>query len=118
MCSRPFRPVGLPIYVARPRRLHSSAAYVDTCVPAHLKLVRFPARSPLPIAGLAFYVAFPKSSIRPLGLPIYVARVPAAPFTRSYPRRFTFCLADPIRSIQVGSQQHSLSGGPRMMFRE
>jgi len=31
--------------------------------------------------GLAFYVAFPKSSIRPLGLPIYVARVPAAPFS-------------------------------------
>jgi hypothetical protein len=28
--------------------------------------------------GFAFYVAFPKSSIRPLGLPIYVARVPAA----------------------------------------
>jgi hypothetical protein len=26
---------------------------------------------------------------RPLGLPIYVTRVPAAPFTRSYPRRFT-----------------------------
>ncbi|PYK07020.1 MAG: hypothetical protein DME67_01535 [Verrucomicrobia bacterium] len=30
--------------------------------------------------GFAFYVAFPKSSVRPLGLPIYVARVPAAPF--------------------------------------
>jgi hypothetical protein len=28
-----------------------------------LKLVRFPARSPLPIAAFAFYVAFPKSSI-------------------------------------------------------
>jgi hypothetical protein len=27
-----------------------------------------------------FYVAFTKSSVRPLGLPIYVARVPAAPF--------------------------------------
>jgi hypothetical protein len=34
--------------------------------------------------GFAFYVAFPKSSIRPVGLPIYVARVPAAPFARSY----------------------------------
>jgi len=32
--------------------------------------------------GFAFYVAFPKSSVRPLGLPIYVARVPAAPFAR------------------------------------
>src|SRR5206468_5994602 len=37
----------------------------------------------------AFYVAFPKSSIRPLGLPIYVARRPAAPFARCYPRSFT-----------------------------
>ena len=34
--------------------------------------------------GFTFYVAFPKSSIRPLGFPIYVARVPAAPFTRCY----------------------------------
>jgi hypothetical protein len=33
------------------------------------------------------------------GLPIYVARVPAAPFTRSYPRHFTFYVADPISSI-------------------
>ena len=32
--------------------------------------------------------------------PIYVARCPAAPFTRSYPRRFTFHVADPIISIQ------------------
>ena len=39
--------------------------------------------------GFAFYVAFPKSSIRPLGSPIYVARRPAAPFARSYPRHFT-----------------------------
>jgi len=31
--------------------------------------------------GFTFYVAFPKSSIRALGLPIYVARVPSAPFT-------------------------------------
>jgi len=28
--------------------------------------------------GFAFYVALPKNSVRPLGLPIYVARVPAA----------------------------------------
>ena len=32
--------------------------------------------------GFAFYVGFPKRSIRPCGLPIYVARVPAAPFAR------------------------------------
>jgi|HubBroStandDraft_5_1064220.scaffolds.fasta_scaffold2719957_1 hypothetical protein len=33
--------------------------------------------------GFAFYVAFPKSSIRPVGLPIYVARVRSAPFASS-----------------------------------
>ena len=43
----------------------------------------------------------PKSSIRPVGLPIHVARVPAAPFARRYPRDFTFYLADPINSIPV-----------------
>ena len=62
--------------------------------------------------GFTFYVAHPIRSIetrslptlthvRPpistFGLPIYVARVPAAPFTRSYPRRFTFYVADPIQ---------------------
>jgi hypothetical protein len=42
--------------------------------------------SPLPRRyprDFTFYVAFPKSFIRPLGLPIYVARVPAAPFAGS-----------------------------------
>ena len=34
--------------------------------------------------------------LRPLGLPIYVARVPAAPFSRSYPRHFTFYVAHPF----------------------
>ena len=58
MCSRPFETRSLP----------SSLATTHRC--------------------FAFYVAFPRSSIRPLGLPIYVTRVPAAPFTRSYPRRF------------------------------
>jgi len=36
---------------------------------------------------------------RPVGLPIYVARLPAAPFTRCYPHSFTFYVANPIRSI-------------------
>jgi len=36
---------------------------------------------------------------RPLGLPIYVARGPAAPFARRYPRGFTFYVADPGSSI-------------------
>jgi hypothetical protein len=34
-------------------------------------------------------------------LPIYVARVPAAPFTRSYPRHFTFYVAEPLSSIRM-----------------
>jgi hypothetical protein len=38
-------------------------------------------------------------AFRPLGLPIYVARRPAAPFTRRYPRDFTFYVADPISAI-------------------
>jgi hypothetical protein len=50
--------------------------------------------------GFAFYVAFPKSSIRPLGLPIYVARVPAAPFAHCFPRSFAFYVAVPISSIR------------------
>ena len=56
--------------------------------------------------GFAFYVAFPKSSIRPVGFPIYVARVPAAPLylgsSRSldrYPRGVAGHVAHPARSI-------------------
>ena len=37
---------------------------------------------------------------RPLGLPIYVTRVPAAPFSL-LPRRFTFYVAEPISSIRM-----------------
>src|SRR5438552_18152271 len=37
--------------------------------------------------------------IRPLGLPICLARVPAARFARGYPGRFTFYVAHPVRSI-------------------
>jgi hypothetical protein len=36
-------------------------------------------------------------SYRPLGLPIYVARVPTAPFARSYPRHFTLSTRSPRR---------------------
>ena len=81
-------------------------------LPARLKLVRFPAHSPLPTAALpsmslsqklhsldrdVFYVAFPTRSIRALGLPIYLARVPVAPFARSYPRHFTLITRSPRR---------------------
>ena len=36
---------------------------------------------------------------RPVGLPIYVARVPAAPFHRRDPCGFAFYVTHPIRSI-------------------
>jgi hypothetical protein len=65
MCSRPFETRSLPSSLAATHR------------------------------GFAFYVAFPKSFIRRLGLPIYVARGPAAPFARRYPRDFTLITRTP-----------------------
>jgi hypothetical protein len=62
--------------------LNSLAARVDSCAPAHFDL-----------------------SV----LPIYVARGPAAPFTRSYPRHFTFYVADPISSIASRPHRKHLS---------
>ena len=59
---------------------------IDSCAPAHLKLVRFPARSPLPIAALPSMSLFPKAPFDLSVWAIYVARIPAAPFARS-PRR-------------------------------
>ena len=114
MCSRPYRPFGLPIYVARAPRLHcisSTPAALDRYPRRVAGHVAHPVRSILAAThrGFAFYVAcptrsietrsfsnslaaslavlpsllfFPKASIRPLGFPIYVARVPAAPFIR------------------------------------
>jgi hypothetical protein len=38
--------------------------------------------------GFAFYVAFPKSSIRPVGLPISVARGPSAPLSLHFVEGF------------------------------
>ncbi len=69
MCSRPFETRSLPSSLATTHR------------------------------GFAFYVAFPKSSIRPLGLPIYVARRPRLHSLVATPRDFTFYVADPISSI-------------------
>ena len=54
-------------YVADPVRLHSIP--IETCSLPALTHVLPP--------------------IRPVGFPIYVARCPAAPFARSYPRHFT-----------------------------
>ena len=64
----------------------------DSCAPAHLKLAPFPTRSLLPSQ---FYLLcrFSQSSIRPLGLPIYVARVPAAPFSLLPSSLYLLCRA-------------------------
>src|SRR6266542_4207232 len=88
---------------------------VDSCAPAHLKLVRcprslaptlvtLPSMSLIPFAPLklvrvprslaATLAALPSMSLFPKApfdlsvLPIYVARVPAAPFTHCFPRSF------------------------------
>jgi hypothetical protein len=52
----------------------------DLLAPAYLKLLRFPARSPLPIATLPSMSLFPKLHSAFRLNPIYVARIPAAPF--------------------------------------
>jgi hypothetical protein len=51
--------------------------------------------------GFAFYVGFPKRTIRPVRFPIYVARRPAASFLCCYPRSFTFCLGNPFPRFRL-----------------
>ena len=69
MCSRPFRPLGFPIYVA--------------CRPAAPFARRYP-------RSFTFYVADPVSSIETRSLPT---------LARCYPRSFAFYVADPVSSI-------------------
>jgi len=45
----------------RVRDWNSFASHIDSCAPAHLKLVRFPAYSPLPIAALPSMSLFLKA---------------------------------------------------------
>jgi hypothetical protein len=59
--------------------------------------------------GFAFYVAFPKSSIRPLGLPIYVARRRRLHSLAVTHRGFTFYVADPVSSIHHFEHRRELS---------
>ena len=49
--------------------------------------------------GFAFYVAFPKSSIRPLGLAHLCRSHPSGSIRSVAAATFTFYLADPISSI-------------------
>jgi hypothetical protein len=69
--------------------------------------------------GFAFYVAFPKSSIRPVGFahdhshrPVFApAALAALPSTRAIPDRDVFYVADPISSIETrrGEDQAAVS---------
>ena len=92
---------------------------IDSCAPAQLKLVRCPAHSPLPSRSGGCRIAFPKSSIRPLGLPIYVARVPAAPLMRSLPRDLSVTLTDLTVHLarSHGSVHSVLSSRLYLLFR-
>jgi hypothetical protein len=52
--------------------------------------------------SFTFYVVFPKASFDLSVLPIYVTRVPAAPFARSYPRRLYLLIsAIPLKLVGV-----------------
>src|SRR5437016_7218489 len=81
----------LPIYVARapaapfsslPSRLCLDHSHCPVLVPGRADLhflAALPSTRAIPNRDV-FYVAFPKSSIRPVGLPVYVAQLPSAPF--------------------------------------
>ena len=69
------RPAGGP----SPLRFPIQRLKLARCSPAHLNSLRAQLARCFP-RSFTFYVAFPESSIRPLGFPIYVVRIPAAPF--------------------------------------
>jgi hypothetical protein len=52
------------------------------------------------LAVLPSMSLFPNAPFDLVGLPIYVARAPAAPFTHCFPHNFTFYVSYPIRSIR------------------
>ena len=111
MCSRPFETRSSPT-----RSLLPSQFYIDRshCPRPHASyLAALPSTRAISQTR-GFYVAFPISSIRPLGFPIYVARVPAAPFTRSRPRHFAFHAWRAVASAKAGRSSHSLHLGDVM----
>jgi hypothetical protein len=62
-----------------------------------LKLVRFPAHSPLPIAALPSMSLFPKTPFARSHGSIETRSLPT--LTRCFPRSFTFYVAPPTHSI-------------------
>jgi hypothetical protein len=66
---------------------HLNAQSFDLFAPAHLKLVRFPARSPLPIAALPSMSLFPKA---PFDLPVCPSMSLASPRLHSRAEHLIF----------------------------
>jgi len=59
------------------RRCPDYSESFDSFAPGSFETRSLPSSLATTHRGFTFYVAFPKSSIRPLGLPIYVARLPS-----------------------------------------
>src|SRR6185437_7460256 len=103
MCSRPFDLSVLPIYVTRVpaaplmRSLPRDLSVTLTDLTVHLKLVRFPAHSPLPIAALPSMSLFPKTTFARSHGSVETRSLPT--LARCFPRSFTFYVAHPIHSI-------------------
>ena len=97
MCSRPFRPVGLPIYVARPPRLHSLVATLAT----------LPSISEISFFDCSFAIISSKIGCRMDSVQFARVLVWLNHFviatelvtTRAMPDRDVFYVAHPIRSI-------------------
>jgi hypothetical protein len=81
MCARPFETRSLPSSLAATHR------------------------------GFAFYVDDRVTSFDISALPIYVARIPAAPFTRRCPRDFTFYLGNPLPRFVVNEVAQGIVQG-------
>src|SRR5438270_13998569 len=97
MCSRPFRPVGLPIYVARLPRLHSLVATLAT----------LPSISEISFFDCSFAIISSKIGCRMDSVQFARVLVWLNHFviatelvtTRAMPDRDVFYVAHPIRSI-------------------
>src|SRR5947207_9744419 len=97
MCSRPFRPVGLPIYVARLPRLHSLVATLAT----------LPSISEISFFDCSFAIISSKIGCRMDSVQFARVLVWLNHFviatelvtTRAMPDRDVFYVAHPVRSI-------------------